>query len=155
MGSVLAQDEVDALLAGVASDEIDIDEDEDEYDPSEVVPFDLTAQDRIIRGRMPTLEIIHDRFVRMFRLSLSTSLRKVVDISVRSTELIKFGEFLKTLPVPSSMNLFRMTPLRGNAIMVLETRLVFTLIDMFFGGNGELEVDQPGGRPRRLFAPQI
>ena len=140
MGSVLAQDEVDALLAGVASDEIDIEEDEDEYDPSEVVPFDLTAQDRIIRGRMPTLEIIHDRFVRMFRLSLSTSLRKVVDISVRSTELIKFGEFLKTLPVPSSMNLFRMTPLRGNAIMVLETRLVFTLIDMFFGGNGELEV---------------
>ena len=61
MGSVLAQDEVDALLAGVASDEIDIEEDEDEYDPSEVVPFDLTAQDRIIRGRMPTLEIIHDR----------------------------------------------------------------------------------------------
>ena len=57
MGSVLAQDEVDALLAGVASDEIDIEEDEDEYDPSEVVPFDLTAQDRIIRGRMPTLEI--------------------------------------------------------------------------------------------------
>ena len=98
----------------------------------------------IIRGRMPTLEIIHDRFVRMFRLSLSTSLRKVVDISVRSTELIKFGEFLKTLPVPSSMNLFRMTPLRGNAIMVLETRLVFTLIDMFFGGNGELEVKAEG-----------
>ena len=88
MGSVLAQDEVDALLAGVASDEIDIEEDEDEYDPSEVVPFDLTAQDRIIRGRMPTLEIIHDRFVRMFRLSLSTSLRKVVDISVRSTCLL-------------------------------------------------------------------
>ena len=144
MGSVLAQDEVDALLAGVASDEIDIEEDEDEYDPSEVVPFDLTAQDRIIRGRMPTLEIIHDRFVRMFRLSLSTSLRKVVDISVRSTELIKFGEFLKTLPVPSSMNLFRMTPLRGNAIMVLETRLVFTLIDMFVGGNGELEVKAEG-----------
>ena len=144
MGSVLAQDEVDALLAGVASDEVDIEEDEDEYDPSEVVPFDLTAQDRIIRGRMPTLEIIHDRFVRMFRLSLSTSLRKVVDISVRSTELIKFGEFLKTLPVPCSMNLFRMTPLRGNAIMVLETRLVFTLIDMFFGGNGELEVKAVG-----------
>ena len=144
MGSVLAQDEVDALLAGVASDEIDIEEDEDEYDPSEVVPFDLTAQDRIIRGRMPTLEIIHDRFVRMFRLSLSTSLRKVVDISVRSTELIKFGEFLKTLPVPSSMNLLRMTPLRCNAIMVLETRLVFTLIDMFFGGNGELEVKAEG-----------
>ena len=145
MASVLAQEEVDALLQGVASDDLGIEEEEDEeYDPTEIVPFDLTAQDRIIRGRMPTLEIIHDRFVRLFRLTLSNALRKVVDISVRSTELIKFGEFLKTLPVPSSMNLFRMTPLRGNAIMVLETRLVFTLIDLFFGGSGELEVKAEG-----------
>ena len=125
MGAVLNQDEVDALLRGVSGDDMDMDDEEDEYDPEEVVPFDLTAQDRIIRGRMPTLEIIHDRFVRLFRLTLSNALRKVVDISVRSTELIKFGEFLKTLPVPSSMNLFRMTPLRGNAILVLETRLEF------------------------------
>jgi flagellar motor switch protein FliM len=145
MGSVLSQNEVDALLRGVAGDDIPVEEDDDEeYDPNEIVPFDLTAQDRIIRGRMPTLEIIHDRFVRLFRLTLSNALRKVVDISVRSTELIKFGEFLKTLPVPSSMNLFRMTPLRGNAIMVLETRLVFTLIDLFFGGTGELEVKAEG-----------
>ena len=145
MASVLAQEEVDALLQGVASDDLGMEEEEDEeYDPTEVVTFDLTAQDRIIRGRMPTLEIIHDRFVRLFRLTLSNALRKVVDISVRSTELIKFGEFLKTLPVPSSMNLFRMTPLRGNAIMVLETRLVFTLIDLFFGGSGELEVKAEG-----------
>ena len=145
MASVLAQEEVDALLQGVASDDLGMEEEEDEeYDSTEVVTFDLTAQDRIIRGRMPTLEIIHDRFVRLFRLTLSNALRKVVDISVRSTELIKFGEFLKTLPVPSSMNLFRMTPLRGNAIMVLETRLVFTLIDLFFGGSGELEVKAEG-----------
>ncbi|MBF0237216.1 MAG: flagellar motor switch protein FliM [SAR324 cluster bacterium] len=143
MGAVLSQQEVDALLRGVAGDDMGSD-DEEEYDPNEVVPFDLTAQDRIIRGRMPTLEIIHDRFVRLFRLTLSNALRKVVDISVRSTELIKFGEFLKTLPVPSSLNLFRMTPLRGNAIMVLETRLVFTLIDLFFGGTGELEVKAEG-----------
>ena len=137
MASVLAQEEVDALLQGVASDDLGMEEEEDEeYDPTEVVTFDLTAQDRIIRGRMPTLEIIHDRFVRLFRLTLSNALRKVVDISVRSTELIKFGEFLKTLPVPSSMNLFRMTPLRGNAIMVLETRLVFTLIDLSLGDPG-------------------
>ena len=88
MASVLAQEEVDALLQGVASDDLGIEEEDDEeYDPTEVVPFDLTAQDRIIRGRMPTLEIIHDRFVRLFRLTLSNALRKVVDISVRSTEL--------------------------------------------------------------------
>ena len=81
MASVLAQEEVDALLQGVASDDLGIEDEEDEeYDPTEVVPFDLTAQDRIIRGRMPTLEIIHDRFVRLFRLTLSNAQRKVVDI---------------------------------------------------------------------------
>ena len=139
MGSVFSQDEVDALLDGVVSEEVASDEEDDEFDPAEVISFDLTAQDRIIRGRMPTLEIIHDRFVRLFRLTLSNALRRVVDISVRSTELIKFGEFIKSLPVPTSINLFRMTPLRGNALMVFETRLVFTLVEMFFGGAGDME----------------
>ena len=145
MGSVLSQEEVDALLQGVASDDVSGEkDDEEEYDPEEIVSFDLTAQDRIIRGRMPTLEIIHDRFVRLFRLTLSNALRRVVDINVRSTELIKFGEFIKTLPVPTSMNLFRMTPLRGNAMMVFETRLVFTLVEMFFGGGGDVETKAEG-----------
>ena len=145
MGSVLSQEEVDALLQGVASDDVAGEkDDEEEYDPEEIVSFDLTAQDRIIRGRMPTLEIIHDRFVRLFRLTLSNALRRVVDINVRSTELIKFGEFIKTLPVPTSMNLFRMTPLRGNAMMVFETRLVFTLVEMFFGGGGDAETKAEG-----------
>ena len=144
MSQVLSQNEVDALLKGIEGGDMEEDFDMPDIDDSAIIPYDLTSQDRIIRGRMPTLEIIHDRFVRMFRLTLSSALRKVVDISVRSTELIKFGEFLKTLPVPSSLNLFRMTPLRGNAIMVLETRLVFTLIDIFFGGTGELEVKAEG-----------
>lgn len=145
MSSVLSQNEVDALLKGISGGEFEVDDEAaEDFGEDEIIPFDLTSQDRIIRGRMPTLEIIHDRFVRMFRLTLSSALRKVVDISVRSTELIKFGEFLKTLPVPSSLNLFRMSPLRGNAIMVLETRLVFTLIDLFFGGTGELEVKAEG-----------
>jgi len=145
MGSVLSQNEIDALLGVISGGDIDVNEGGGEaLGDDEIIPYDLTSQDRIIRGRMPTLEIIHDRFVRMFRLTLSSALRKVVDISVRSTELIKFGEFLKTLPVPSSLNLFRMSPLRGNAIMVIETRLVFTLIDLFFGGTGELEVKAEG-----------
>ena len=145
MSQVLSQGEVDALLKGISGGDIESGMDiMPDMDPDAVIPYDLTSQDRIIRGRMPTLEIIHDRFVRMFRLTLSSALRKVIDISVRSTELIKFGEFLKTLPVPSSLNLFRMNPLRGNAIMVLETRLVFNLIDIFFGGTGELEVKAEG-----------
>ena len=143
MGSVMSQDEVDALLKGVETDEV-IGDEEENYDPEEVISFDLTAQDRIIRGRMPTLEIIHDRFVRLFRLTLSNTLRRVVDISVRSTELIKFGEFIKTLDVPTSMNLFRMTPLRGYSMIVFETRLVFSLIEMFFGGGVEIEAKTEG-----------
>ena len=145
MGSVLSQNEIDALLGAIGGNDIDMAEaGGEDFGDDDIIPYDLTSQDRIIRGRMPTLEIIHDRFVRMFRLTLSSALRKVVDISVRSTELIKFGEFLKTLPVPSSLNPFRMSPLRGNAIMVIETRLVFTLIDLFFGGTGELEVRAEG-----------
>ncbi len=143
MVSVLSQGEVDSLLRGISGGEFDNDAGFSS-DETDAVLYDLSTQDRIIRGRMPTLEIVHDRFVRMFRLTLSSALRKVVDISVRSTELIKFGEFLKTMPVPCSLNLFRMNPLRGNAIMVLETRLVFTLIDLFFGGTGESEIRAEG-----------
>tara|TARA_B100000945_G_scaffold268610_1_gene229148 strand:- start:1016 stop:2020 length:1005 start_codon:yes stop_codon:yes gene_type:complete len=144
MGSVMSQDEVDALLKGVETDEVIGEDEDEEYDPEEVISFDLTAQDRIIRGRMPTLEIIHDRFVRLFRLTLSNTLRRVVDINVRSTELIKFGEFIKSLDVPTSMNLFRMTPLRGYSMLVFETRLVFSLIEMFFGGGVEAEAKTEG-----------
>lgn len=110
----------------------------------EVIPYDLRSQDRIIRGRLPTFEIIHDRFVRMFRITLSGALRLPVDVRVRSTHLVKFGEFLKMLPVPSSLNLFGMSPLAGAGIMVLETRLVFTLLDIFYGGAGMLEVTADG-----------
>ena len=110
----------------------------------DVIPYDLTLQDLIIRGRMPTFEIIHDRFVRMFRITLSGALRKPVDVSIRSTQLVKFGDFLKQLPVPSSLNLFGMRPLGGAGIIVLETRLVFTLLDIFYGGTGVLEVTAEG-----------
>lgn len=144
MSQVLSQNEVDALLKGIEGGDMEEDFDMPDIDDNAVIPYDLTSQDRIIRGRMPTLEIIHDRFVRVFRITLSSAMRKPVDISVRSTELIKFGEFLKTLPVPSSLNLFRMNPLRGTAIMVLETRLVFNLVDIFYGGTGELEVKAEG-----------
>ncbi len=144
MSQVLSQNEVDALLKGIEGGDMEDEFDMPDIDDNAVIPYDLTSQDRIIRGRMPTLEIIHDRYVRHFRVTLTGGLRKVVDISVRSTELIKFGEFLKTLPVPSSLNLFRMNPLRGQAIMVLETRLVFSLVDIMYGGTGELEVRAEG-----------
>ena len=97
-----------------------------------------------IRAIIPALDIIHDRFIRMFRITLSGALRRPVDIVLHATEVIKFGEYLKSVPVPSSLNLYRMNPLKGTAIMMLEPRLIFNLLDIFYGGTGELEVKAEG-----------
>ncbi len=109
----------------------------------EVVPYSLKHQDRITRGRLPTLEMIHDRFVRMFRITLSGALRKVTKVTLHSAKLVRFGEYLKSLPLPSSLNLFQLKPLTGVAIMVLERGLIHNLLDLFYGGNGvpEYEAD--------------
>lgn len=135
MSQVLSQEEVDALLRGISGGEIET-EVEINRDPSEIIPYDLTSQDRIIRGRMPTLEMTNEKFARMFRATLSALLRKVVSVSAISVDLIKFGEFLKTLPVPTSLHLFRMDPMRGNALIVFESKVIFTLVDIMFGGSG-------------------
>jgi len=136
MSQILTQEEVDALLRGISGGQIET-EIEEEDDPSDVVLYDLASQDRIIRGRMPTLEMTNEKFARMFRTTLSSMLRKVVTVSAMSVDMIKFGEFLKTLPVPTSMHIFRMEPLRGNAIFVMESKVIFTLVDVLFGGAGK------------------
>jgi flagellar motor switch protein FliM len=143
MSQVLSQEEVDALLRGVTDGEI---ETEVEYVPDEsgIVPYDLTSQERIIRGRMPTLDIINQRFSRLFRNSLSSALRKVLDISAVSTDTVKFGEFVKSLPVPASLHIFKIEPLRGFALLVAESKLVFALVDTFFGGTGEAKMKIEG-----------
>jgi len=135
MAQILSQDEVDALLRGISGGQVET-EQEEIHDPSDVVTYDLTSQDRIIRGRMPTLEMTNEKFVRMFRSTLSALMRKVVSVSTLAVDMIKFGEFLKTIPVPTSLHLIRMEPLRGNAIIVLESKLIFTLVDILFGGTG-------------------
>jgi flagellar motor switch protein FliM len=135
MSQVLSQDEVDALLRGVTDGEIETESDE-AVDESGIVAYDLTSQERIIRGRMPTLDIINQRFSRLFRNSLSTTLRKILDVSTVSTDTVKFGEFLKSLPVPASIHIFKMDPLRGFALFIAESKLVFALVDTFFGGSG-------------------
>lgn len=101
----------------------------------EVTPYDLTNQDRVIRGRMPTLDIIYERFIRLFRMSLSNSLRKIASISIISTDLLKFGEFVNTLPIPSCMCIMRFESLRGPALLVFETKLTYALVDSYFGGT--------------------
>ncbi len=142
MAQVLSQDEVDALLNAVndgESDDLlgdsggDFDGG-DEYDEN-IQPYDLTNQDRVIRGRMPILEIIYERFIRSFRVSLSNSLRKISTISMISTDLLKFGEFVNTLPIPSCMCIMRFNELRGPALLVFESKLAYAIIDSYFGGT--------------------
>jgi flagellar motor switch protein FliM len=135
MNKILNQDEVDALLRGLSGGEIEV-EDDISADEGDIVAFDLANQDRIIRGRMPVLEIINDRFSRLSSNSLANSVRKRVDVNPISIDMSKFGDFMRSLPVPTSINIFKIEPLRGNAILVVDTRLVFALVENFFGGAG-------------------
>lgn len=145
MTQVLSQDEVDALLSAVQDDGDSLSsgsasdfggdfETEDEQSEN-IQPYDLTNQDRVIRGRMPILEIIYERFIRQFRVSLSNSLRKISTISMISTDLLKFGEFVNTLPIPSCMSIMRFNELRGPALIVFESKLAYAIIDSYFGGT--------------------
>jgi flagellar motor switch protein FliM len=106
-------------------------------DAAEAVRFDFANQDRIIRGRMPTLEILNDYFSRLFRNTISMALRKVIDFGPRGVQMMKFGEFIRALPVPCSLHVYKMEPLRGHALLVLDPKLVFTLVDIFLGGSGK------------------
>ena len=135
MNKILAQDEVDALLRGLTGGEIESETQEDE-DASGVVPFDLANQDRIIRGRMPVLEIVNDRFSRLCTNALSNMVRKRVELNPLFIDMTKFGDFMRSLPVPTSINIFKMDPLRGNALAIVDARLVFALVENFFGGQG-------------------
>ncbi|WP_028314939.1 flagellar motor switch protein FliM [Desulfatibacillum aliphaticivorans] len=142
MGDILSQDEVDSLLQGISSGEIET-EPEEEVSEDGVALYDFANQDRVIRGRMPTLEVVNKRLARMFSSSLSATMRGAADISVRDTNMIKFSEFQSSIPVPANIHMFKMEPLRGHALLVVDTPLVFQLIEYYFGGTpgGALKVE--------------
>ena len=142
MDKILSQEEIDALLRGMSDGEVATTP--EEKDESGVITYDLVNQDRIIRGRMPTLEIINDNFSRLFRNSLSLSFRKPIDVGSKGVQIMKFGEFVRTLPVPSSFHVFKIEPLRGHALLVLDSKLVFTLVDIFLGGSGKTSFEVEG-----------
>ena len=140
MSEVLSQGEVDALLRGVGDGDIETETDEAPEEVSGIVPYDLTSQEKIIRGRLPTLDIINQLFSRLFKNTFSTLMRKSVNVSTVSTDTVKFGDFLRSLPVPSSMHIFRMEPLRGHGLVIVESKVVYAVVDTFFGGTGAKEV---------------
>ena len=143
MSDVLSQDEVDALLKGVQSGEIGTEEAKQKI-VSGTRPYDLTSQERIVRGRMPGLEMANERFSRLFRNSVSALVMKFVDISIHSVGIVKFGEFMQRIPFPSSINIFKMEPLKGYALLVIEAPLVFAFVEFFFGGATVRNVKSEG-----------
>ncbi len=133
MQDLLSQDEIDALLHGVDDGDI---ETESDVEAGGVKSYDLTSQDRIVRGRMPTLEMINERFARYTRISMFNLLRRTADVSVGGIQIQKFGEYVHTLYVPTSLNMVRFRPLRGTSLVIFDAKLVFKLVDNFFGGDG-------------------
>lgn len=136
VNDLLSQDEIDALIHGVDDGGIETETGEGLAE-GEAWAYDFTSQDRIVRGRMPTLEMINERFVRYFRVSLFNLLRRSTEISVAGVQIFKFSEYIHTLFVPTNLNLIRFKPLRGRALVVFAPTLVFTLVDNYFGGFGK------------------
>jgi flagellar motor switch protein FliM len=130
---VLNQDEIDALLNGVDAGTVNT---EPETVPGETRAYDFSREMRIVRGRMPTLEMINDRFARLFRISLFGMLRRQPEITVLPIQVIKFTDYVASLQVPTNLNMVKILPLRGTALIVLEPKLVFAAVDNFFGGVG-------------------
>ncbi|MFM2482640.1 flagellar motor switch protein FliM [Celerinatantimonas sp. YJH-8] len=146
MSDLLSQDEIDALLHGV--DDIEEDDTQTVAD-GDVVEFDFSSQDRIVRGRMPTLELVNERFARHMRISLFNMMRRTAEVSINGVQMLKFGEYVHTLFVPTSLNMVRFRPLKGTALITMEARLVFILVENFFGGDGRYHAKIEG----REFTP--
>jgi flagellar motor switch protein FliM len=137
----LSQDEVDALLKGVTGEQ---DDTETQEDTTGVRPYNLATQERIVRGRMPTLEIINERFARLFRIGLFSFMRRTAEISVGPVKVTKYSEFIRNLVVPTNLNLVQIKPLRGTALIVFDPTLVFLIIDNLFGGDGRFHTRVEG-----------
>lgn len=136
INDILTQDEIDALLHGVNSGDIET-QGEAAADDGQAKNYDFTTQDRIVRGRMPTLEMVNERFARYFRINLFNMLRRSAEISIGGVQMLKFSEYIHSLFVPTSLNLVKVKPLRGTALVVIDPKLVFILVDNFFGGEGK------------------
>ena len=130
---VLAQDEIDALLNGVNGI---AGQAETAADPEGIRAYNLGHEMRSVRGQMPALDEVNERFARLLRVSLYAVLRRSAEVATNPVELKPFSEYLQTLHLPSSLNLVRFNPLRGTGLIVLEPRLVFAIVDTVFGGSG-------------------
>lgn len=132
---LLSQDEIDALLHGVSADEIET-EDHSIVNNGDVSLYDFANQERVIRGRIPSLDMVNERFARSFRNSLFRMLRRGTEVSTAGVQMLKYSEYAYSLVIPTSLNVVKMHPLKGNCLLVVDPKLVFMLVDSYFGGNG-------------------
>lgn len=138
----LSQEEVDALLRGVTGE---LDEPEQSGDDgSGVRPYNLATQERIVRGRMPTLELIHERYARYLRIGLFNYMHRNAEVSVGPIRVQKYSEFVRNLVVPTNLNLIMAKPLRGTGLIVFDPNLVFLVVDNMFGGDGRFHTRVEG-----------
>ncbi len=140
----LSQDEVDALLEGVTGESQKLDATEDTGGTRD---YDISSQERIVRGRMPTMEIINERFARNLRVGLFNFMRRSPEISVGPVRVIKYSQFLRDIVVPTNINIITISPLRGQAMVIFEPNLVFCVIDTLLGGTGKLHLRTEGRDP--------
>jgi len=147
MNQILSQDEVDALLQGITGESQKLEEEEAPADG--IRDYNLASQERIVRGRMPTLEIINERFARNIRIGLFNLIRKSPEVSVSGIKVQKYSAFLREIVVPTNFNIVTVRPLRGSGLIVCEPTLVFAVIDALFGGGGKFHTRIEG----RDFSP--
>ena len=141
-GDFLSQDEVDALLKGVTGE---TDEPEtSEGDGGGVRAYNIGTQERIVRGRMPTLELVNERFARYLRIGLFNYMHRNAEISVGPIRVQKYSEFIRNLVVPTNLNLVIAKPLRGTALFIFDPNLVFLVVDNMFGGDGRFHTRVEG-----------
>jgi len=142
----LSQDEVDALLDGMNGEPKEAAVD---VPAAGIREYDIANQERIVRGRMPTLEIINERFARNFRIGLFNFMRRTPEMSIGQVRVLKYSAFLRDIVVPTNINIVSVRPLRGSGLVILDPKLVFTVIDSMFGGTGRFQTRIEG----REFTP--
>ena len=145
-GEVLSEEEKDALMAGVNSGEVG---DGSALPSGEAIPYDLTSQDRIVRGRLPVLEKINERLVRQMQGGFEKMLNRSVDVSVGELKTVRACDYIHGLDVPMSLNFVQVDPLPGEALFVFDSYLVYSIVDIYFGGDGQ----QQGSVEGRDFTP--
>lgn len=144
---ILSQDEVDALLQGITGESQKLEQ--EEQTAGGIRDYDLSSQERIVRGRMPTMEVINERFARNIRVGLFNLIRKSPEVSIGGIKVQKFSAFLREIVVPTNFNLVSVKPLRGSGLIVCDPNVVFAVIDALFGGAGKFHTRIEG----RDFSP--